>query len=178
MELLDIYWTFFKISSVTFGGGMAMLPILQKDIVQTRSWVTDEEIIDFYALSQGLPGIIAINVASFIGYRKKGIQGEIAAALGIISPCIIIITILASFITNFKDVEIVRHAFAGITIGVSALIFNAVVNLWKKSIVDKICILLFLITFTLMLLFDISPIVLVVLSAITGILVNKMRIKE
>ncbi|MGB4438285.1 MAG: chromate transporter, partial [Sedimentibacter sp.] len=132
-DLLEIYFTFFKISSITFGGGMAMLPILQNELVKSKKWVTDEEIIDYFALGQSLPGIIAVNVASFIGYRKKGVLGEIFAGLGIVSPCIIIILVIASRISNFKNIEIVQHAFAGITIGVSALIFGAVKNLWEKS---------------------------------------------
>ena len=176
-EFLDIYWTFFKISAVTFGGGMTMFPILQREIVQNKAWITDEELLDYYAVSQSLPGIIAINIAAFIGYKKKGLRGEIISGLGIISPSVIIITILASFITNFKDVEIVRHAFAGITIGVSALLFSAVVNLWKKSMIDNICLALFLMTFVLMLLFNISPIIFVFVSAATGILVKNIGLK-
>ncbi len=175
-ELLDIYFTFFKISSITFGGGMAMLPILQKELVEIKKWVTDEEIIDYFALSQSMPGIIAVNVASFIGFRKKGLLGEITAGLGIISPCIIIILSIAPFIESFKKIEIIQHAFAGITIGVSALIISAVVNLWKKSVVDKICIILFLMTFFIMIFFDISPIILVIVSAMTGIIVKKTGI--
>jgi chromate transporter len=176
-EFLDIYLTFLKISSVTFGGGMAMLPILQREIVKNKSWVTDEEVMDYYALSQGLPGILAINVSSMIGYHKKGILGDIAAGLGIISPCIIIITVLTAFITNFRDIEIVRHAFAGITLGATALIFSAIKGLWKKSLVDKYCIGIFILTFLLMIIFDLSPIVLIIIGAISGIITKNAGVK-
>lgn len=172
-ELLEIYWTFLKISSVTFGGGMAMLPILQREIAKNKKWVTDEEIIDYYALSQGLPGILAINVSSMIGYHKKGLLGDIAASLGVISPCILIITILTNFITNFRDIEIVRHAFAGITLGATALIFSAILNLWKKSIVDKFCLVIFILTFLMMIIFDVSPVILIIASAISGIIIRR-----
>lgn len=176
-ELLEIYWTFLKISSVTFGGGMAMLPILQREIAKNKNWVTDEDIIDYYALSQGLPGILAINVSSMIGYHKKGILGDIAASLGTISPCIFIITILTNFITNFRDIEIVRHAFAGITLGATALIFSAIINLWKKSIVDKFCLSIFVVTFLIMIFFDISPVILIIASGVTGIIIRRSVLK-
>lgn len=176
-ELLEIYWTFLKISSVTFGGGMAMLPILQREIARDKNWVTDEEIIDYYALSQGLPGIIAVNVSAMVGYNRKGIAGSIAAGLGIISPCIIIITLLAKFIKDSRDIEIVRHAFAGITLGATALIFSAIINLWKKSIVDKLCFGIFILTFIIMIIFDVSPVILIIASAIAGIIIKKAGAK-
>lgn len=176
-EILEIYFTFFKISAFTFGGGMSMLPILQSELVYNKKWVTDEEIIDYMALSQSLPGIIAVNVSSFIGYRKKGALGVIIASLGVITPCILIILAIALFIDEFKKLDIVQHAFAGITIGVSALIFNAVISLWKKSIIDKITLIIFVTTFLFMILFDFSPIIYVILSAIIGITIKKMGIK-
>ena len=176
-ELLEIYFTFFKISSVTFGGGMAMMPILQREIVQNKQWITDEEVIDYFALSQGLPGILAINVAAMIGYRKRGLSGDIAASLGTVSPCILIITILTSFISNFRDIEIIQHAFAGITLGATALIFSAIVGLWKKSVVDKICLAIFVITAAIMFVFDISPVILIIISGVIGILVKKSGLR-
>lgn len=157
---------------------MAMLPILQNELVQNKKWVTEEEIIDYMALSQSLPGIIAVNVASFIGYRKRKIFGVIIAGLGVVSPCIIIILLIASFINDFKKLDFVKHAFAGITIGVSALIFNAVISLWKKSVIDKTTFMIFVITFLTMILIDISPIILVIFSAIIGITIKKMGIKS
>lgn len=172
-EILEIFLTFFKVSSATFGGGMAMLPILQREIVVNKGWATDEEVIDYYALSQGLPGIVAVNVSCFLGYKKNGRAGEIAAAFGVIVPCIIIISILASFIKQSKEIEIVSNAFGGITIGVSAVIFNAIINLWKKGIVDRLCLSIFLFTFVLMFVLDLSPIIFVVIGAIVGIIAKK-----
>ena len=174
-NLIEIYLTFFRISSTTFGGGMTMLPILQKDIVQNKRWVTDEEIIDMYAISQGLPGIIAINIASFIGYKIKRVSGAIAASLGVVSPCIIIIMIIARFLSGFQDIQIVKNIFAGINIGVTALIFNSIINLWKKSIRDRFYLLLFIFTFILMLILEISPIIYIIISGFIGILVKKLR---
>ncbi|MCF0151337.1 MAG: chromate transporter, partial [Firmicutes bacterium] len=85
-ELLLIYWTFFKMGAVTFGGGYAMLPILRREIVENKKWADEETVMDFYALSQGLPGIIAANVSTFLGYKKKGVPGAVAAVLGVVSP--------------------------------------------------------------------------------------------
>lgn len=172
VSLLSIYWKFFKISSITFGGGMTMLPILQREVVQADSWVTDEEIIDMYALSQGLPGIIAVNIASFIGHRKRGVPGAIAAGLGIVSPCILIIMIIAMFLKNFQDLLIVKNAFAGISVGVTALIFNSVSKLWKKSILDRFCIILYIVTLLFMLFSNLSPVIFVLIGAFVGIILK------
>lgn len=154
-----------------------MIPILQREIVQNKQWVTDEEIIDFFALSQGLPGILAVNVAAMVGYRRKGMAGDIAASLGTVAPCIIIITILTSFISNFRDIEIIQHAFAGITLGATALIFSAIAGLWKKSVVDKICLAIFVITAVIMFLLDVSPVIIIIISAVIGIVVKKSRLR-
>lgn len=167
--LLSIYWKFFKISLTTFGGGMTMLPILQREMVQVETWVTDEEIIDMYALSQGLPGIIAINIASFIGYRKRGILGSIAAGLGIVSPCILIILIIAIFLRNFQNLIVVKNAFSGISVGVTALIFNSVLKLWNKSIIDKVCIIIYTVMLLFMIFSSISSVIFIILGAIAGI---------
>ena len=177
INLFDIFITFFKISSVTFGGGMAMLPILQRDIVTNKSWVTDEEVIDFYAISQGLPGIIAVNVASLIGYKKRGTFGAIVASLGIISPCLIIIIFISMFLNNFLEIKQVQYAFKGISIAVTALIFNSAANLWKKSILDKFCLMLFMIALILMLVTGISPFILVISSGLISILYKRIEEK-
>ncbi|WP_313370994.1 chromate transporter, partial [Sedimentibacter sp.] len=142
-----------------------------------RQWVTDEEVIDYYALSQGLPGILAVNVAAMIGHHRKGLLGDMAASLGTVSPCILIITILTSFISNFRDIEIIQHAFAGITLGATALIFSAIVGLWKKSVIDKICLAVFALTAVIMFVFDISPVILIIISAVIGIVIKKSGLK-
>ena len=114
-DLLILYTLFFRMGAVTFGGGYAMLPILRREIIQNHQWMDEETIMDYYALSQGLPGIIAINVSVFIGYRRRGIPGGVAAALGMVSPCIIIISIIAFFLSSFQDNPYVQHALAGIS---------------------------------------------------------------
>jgi len=176
-ELLDLYTAFFKMGAVTFGGGYAMLPILQREAVEKKGWVTNEEVMDFYAVSQGLPGIIAVNVAVFIGYHKRKIAGGIAAALGVVSPCLIIIMTIAAFLANFQDNAYVKHAFAGISICVAALILNTVIGLWKKGVKDSLTLVLCLVTFIGTVLTDLSPIIYVVASALLGIAFMRSREK-
>lgn len=131
-DLLILYTLFFRMGAVTFGGGYAMLPILRREIIQNHQWMDEETIMDYYALSQGLPGIIAINVSVFIGYRRRGIPGGVAAALGMVSPCIIIISIIAFFLSSFQDNPYVQHALAGISVCVAALILDAVISMDEK----------------------------------------------
>ena len=133
----ELFWTFAKMGVMTFGGGYAMLPILQREVVENKRWVTEEEIMDYYAIGQCTPGIIAVNTATFIGQKIRGIAGGIVATLGLVFPSVVIISILAGLITNFSHLVWVQNAFAGIQVCVCVLIFNAVVKLLKKSVVDK-----------------------------------------
>ncbi|MEE0967698.1 MAG: chromate transporter [Bacilli bacterium] len=171
-KLLELYFTFLKIGSVAFGGGYAMLPILQKEFVVNRSWVTDEELMDYFAIGQCTPGIIAVNVSTFIGNKQKGILGAIVSTLGFVTVPISLILIIAAFLKNFADLEIVNHAFAGIRVAVCVLILNAVERLWKKSIINNIAFGLFLVIFALTIFTDISPAIFVILAGITGILLG------
>ncbi|MEG0813687.1 MAG: chromate transporter [Clostridium sp.] len=175
-ELLAIYIAFFKMGGVTFGGGYAMLPILRRECVEKRHWITEEQVMDYYAISQGLPGIIAVNVSVFIGYRLKKVSGGIAAALGCVSPSIIIISIIAEFLSNFQDNLIIRHAMAGISICVVALILDSVIGLWKKGVKDIwglfICVAVFAITeFT-----SISPMFVILAAGILGIVLKSIKL--
>lgn len=172
-ELLDIYRIFFQMGSVTFGGGYAMLPILQREIVERKGWNSKEEVMDFFAVSQALPGIIAVNVSVFIGYRRRGAAGGIAAALGVISPCILIITIIAACLSNFQDNLYVKRALAGISVCVSALILNSVIGLWKKGVVDGYSLAICVVVFFGMTLTGISPILFVVGAALLGVALKR-----
>ncbi len=126
--LLQLFIVFFKIGSLTFGGGIAMLPMLQREIVEDKKWATEEELIDYYSIGQCTPGIIAINTATFIGYKIRGKIGAIFSTLGIVCPSLIIIIIIASFIKNFLHIKWVLYAFAGIKIAVAGLILDAFIN--------------------------------------------------
>ena len=175
---LDLFLTFAKIGGGTFGGGMAMLPILQREIVEKKQWATDEELTDYYAIGQCTPGIIAVNTATFIGYKYKGIWGGICATLGVVFPSLVIISLLAGVIEAFSHILWVQHAFGGIRICVCVLILNSVVKLYKKAVVDKITFLIFLVVALGAFLTDISPVVFVILAAIIGIAVKNQGGKK
>lgn len=135
-KLLMLFGLFFKLGIVNFGGGYALLPLLQREFCEKRGWLTDDEIADYYAIGQCTPGAIAVNVSTFVGYKIKGVLGGIVATLGFIFPAFIIITIIASVLTNFNDVPEVQSAFLAIRVCVFVLILNAVIKLAKKSIKD------------------------------------------
>ena len=146
-ELLELFTAFMRIGAVNFGGGYAMLPLLEKDLNEKRHWTTTEELMDYFAIGQCTPGIIALNVSTFIGYKRKGVAGAIAATTGFLSCPIVIILIISAFLTNFADLAIVKNAFAGIRVCVCVLIFQAVLRLWKKSVPDQTALILYLAIF-------------------------------
>ena len=173
-ELINLFLVFAKIGAVTFGGGYAMLPMLQRELVDNRSWVSEEELMDYFAIGQCTPGVIAVNTGTFVGYKIKGILGGIAATLGVIAPSILIITIISAFISNFADLEVVKYAFNGIRVCVCVLIFNAVVKLSKNALIDRWAVGIFLLVFMLAMFFDVSAAILIVIAGILGYAIKKM----
>lgn len=169
-EYMDLFYTFAKMGAFTFGGGYAMLPLLEEEIVRKRAWATKEDLMDYYAVGQCTPGIIAVNVSTFIGYYRKGIPGAIVATLGIVFPSIVIIMSIASLIQNFSDLAIVQHALSGIRIAVCVLISNAVISLSKTGIKDKLGLFLFALAFVMIALFDVTPVILVLIAGSIGYL--------
>lgn len=171
--LLDLYLSFVKIGLMTFGGGYAMLPILEREVVEKKGWVTSEEVLDYYAIGQSTPGIIAINTASFCGYKRAKNIGGVVASLGFITPSIIIITLISGFLKNFSHVSAIQHAFAGIRIGVCALVVYSVVNMLKKNAKSIGKFSVFLLTFLAVAVFDISPVFIVIAVALLGIVLGR-----
>ena len=133
---LDLFWTFAKIGACTFGGGYAMLPILQRELVEKRGWATEEELSDYFAIGQCTPGIIAVNTATFVGHKQRGTAGGVTATLGLVFPCLVIILAIAAFLSNFMHLDVVVHAFNGVRAGVVALILSSVLKLLNTSLVD------------------------------------------
>lgn len=148
-----------------------MLSLLQREIVEKYHWATEEELMDYYAIGQCTPGIIAINTSTFIGYKFCGIPGAIAAALGFLTPSIIIITVIAAFLQNFASLSVVKHAFAGIRICVCVLIFDAVLKLGKKSLVDYKAVIIFLVVLALALFTNLSTVMLVLAAGVAGYII-------
>lgn len=174
-ELWELFWTFAKMGVMTFGGGMAMLPILQREVVENKHWATEEELTDYFAIGQCTPGIIAVNTATFIGQKQKGAAGGIVATLGVVFPSVVIISILAGLITNFSHLAWVKNAFAGIQVCVCVLIFNAVRKLLKKSVVDKRTAVIFVLVLAGGVFLSVSPVWFVIAAALAGI---KRKIKQ
>lgn len=168
--IFQLFFSFAKVGLLTFGGGMAMLPLLQRECVDRRGWATEEEMLNYYAIGQCTPGIIAVNVATFIGYKKKGTVGGIAATLGVVFPSIVIITAIASFLALFSNNPYVQKAFAGIRIAVSALILVSVFRMAKKTLRDFETVFIAILAFALQTFLGLSPVVITV-SAITYALI-------
>ncbi len=175
LELIKLFLIFAKIGAVTFGGGYAMLPILQRELCEKRGWVTDAELTDYYAIGQCTPGVIAVNTGTFIGYKRKGVAGSIAATLGVIFPSMVIITLIAAFLSNFAELAVVRNAFAGIRVCVCVFILNTVIKLWKSAIVDKLGIVIFCAVFLVALFTSIPAALLVIAAGIAGIVISRIR---
>ena len=174
-ELLELYWTFVRIGCVTFGGGYAMLPILERELVEKRHWTTMDDLRDYFAIGQCTPGIIAMNVSTFIGEKRGGIRGAAAASAGFLTGPILIILVIAMCLTNFASLPVVQHAFAGIRVCVCVLIIQAVLRLWKKSVVDPFTFGLYAAVFALNALSGMLPVkipaaALVILSGVIGVL--------
>lgn len=174
-NLLSLFLTFAKIGVMTFGGGLTMLPLLTKEIVEKRKWASEEQLLDYYAVGQCTPGIIAVNTATFIGYSQAGIAGGIFATVGMVTPSVLIIIAVAAALQQFMEYPVVASALMGIRAVVCALLSHTVITLAKKSLVDIVTAMIFIIGFVLCFIFDITPILVVVVGAIIGIAVNKVR---
>lgn len=181
-ELFKLFWIFFKMGIVNFGGGYAMLPLLQEEIVEKRSYCTEDEINDYFAAGQCTPGLISVNVSTFIGYKLKKVPGAIFTTLGFITPSYLCILLIAMVLKNFMDNQFVLDAFAGITVAVVALMIKSTISMFKKSVVDIYTLLIFVIILSLCIVPDfvpsfpsISPVIFVVLSGIIGVSINMLR---
>ena len=169
-SLWSLFITFAKVGVMTFGGGYAMLPILEREVVTNHGWAASEEMLDYYAIGQCTPGVIAVNVATFIGNRKRGIPGGIVATLGVIFPSLLIILSLASVLQLFQDNVYVQKAFGGIRIAVCALIASTVIKLAKKTIRSIIAAVITIATLCLELFLGVSPVIIVASVIVFGLI--------
>ena len=178
MKLMwELFLAFARVGAMTFGGGYAMIPLLEREIVERHGWASSEELMDYYAVGQCTPGIIAVNTATFVGYKLAGITGGIVASLGVVFPSMVIITVIAGILSNFAEIALVKSAFAAVRVCVCVLIFNAVVKLWKKAVPDKAALVICLAVLLCSLLTTLSPVVFVVLCATAGILLTQWGVR-
>lgn len=174
-KLFKIFIAFAKIGVLTFGGGLSMLPMLRREIVEKHGWATDDQLLDYYAVGQCTPGIIAVNTATFIGFYEAGILGGIIATLGVVFPSVLIILIVASVLQGFLDVPVVMSALAGIRAVVCALLGHTVISLAKKSLVDVFCICLFVAALPILFFTKIPSVVVIILCGIAGNVYCKIK---
>lgn len=178
VSLKDIYIRFFRIGTLLLGGGYVILPLLQSEIAEKYDQISDDEICEYYAISQSLPGVIAINTAVFVGYKLARTKGAIAAITGMVTPAFICIILLANLLTQIVHLSLVQSIFAGVGIGVLALLFQAVAEMWKKSIVDKGALAIFFISFTALLSGKILPAYIVIAGVLLGVIIGIIREKR
>lgn len=174
----QLFLSFAKIGVMTFGGGLAMLPMLERELVEDRGWVTHDEILDYYAVGQCTPGIIAVNTATFVGYKKAKVLGAVISTLGMAFPSVVIISAIAAVLSNFADIPAVQHAFAGIRIAVCALIASAVIKLAKSNVRSIAQIIIAVAAFIIIAVFGASPVVVVVGAAVAGLLLGRFGKKN
>lgn len=172
-DLFALYMAFFRIGGLTFGGGLTMLPMLKHELVEKKHWVEEDDLLDYYAIGQCTPGIIAVNVATFVGCKKRGIPGAVCSTLGMISPSLIIVSILAMFLEQFMSNQIVAHAVGGIKIVVCALMLNTVITMAKKTVKSIPAGIACILAFLLAMFSAIPTVILVVIAGAAGILMYK-----
>lgn len=173
--LAELFAVFCKMGALTFGGGYAMLPILQRELVDKRAWVTMDEILDYFAIGQCTPGVIAVNVSTFVGYKRKGIVGAIAATSGFILPSLIIISAIAGLLNAFSSLPWIQRAFAGIRVAVGALILDAVIKLYKGAVKGAAGIVICAAAFLLSAVFRASPVLIVLAAGGAGFFLYRPR---
>lgn len=168
-KLIDLFFSLAKVGAVTFGGGMAMLPILQRELIEKKSWLTEEELLDYFAIGQSTPGIIAVNVATFVGYKQAGIIGGIVATLGIIFPSIVIILLIAHFISAVNHFTLAQKALRGINVAVASLLTSVVFHFSKKTVKSIFGFVIFALSFTLIFFFHVQSFVIILFAIVLGI---------
>ena len=180
-RLLPLFLTFMKIGGFTFGGGYAMIPLIQKETVENKKWISDDDILEIIAIAESTPGPIAINSATFVGYRTAGVLGAMLATLGVVLPSFVIITLISFVLTQFQELRAVQYAFYGIRAGVLALIVKAFVSMYKKCPKGIVSYIVMVFAFVCAAIFDLNVMVVIICSAVFGLittLVNKRRLDQ
>lgn len=177
-NLFNLYFSFAKIGTFTIGGGLAMMPMMQSELIEKRKWITDEELIDYYAVGQSTPGIVAVNVATFVGYKQMGIVGGIFATLGMVTPSLVIIMILASLINSINDFPIIQKALKGINVAVAALLTSTIINFMKKTIKKFTNSIFMMISFLLVFVFKLPSFWIILFALLIGVVLTYKEKKK
>lgn len=177
-QFLELYFVFAKIGTFTIGGGLAMMPMIQKELIEKRHWITDDELLDYYAVGQSTPGIVAVNVSTFVGYKQLGILGGIIATFGMVTPSLVIIMILANFINSIDDYPIVQKALKGINVAVTALLTSVVVNFSKKTIKNIFNAICMIISFVIVFFLKIQSFYIILAALLIGTIITAIKLKK
>ncbi|MCQ2572316.1 MAG: chromate transporter [Treponema sp.] len=177
-ELFTIYLNCAKVGLFTIGGGMAMLPMMQREFVEDKKWMTEEELIDFFAIGQSTPGIIAVNVSTFVGYKRCGVIGGFFGTLGMVTPSLIIITILATLISSIEDYPIVQRALKGVNVVVAALLTNVTYNFAKKAVKNWWAAIVLIISFIALFVFKLPSFWVILTAILIGIIVTVIQVAK
>lgn len=169
-KLLSLFCVFFKIGLFTFGGGYAMIPLIQRETVRNKKWITDDDVLEMVAIAESTPGSIAVNIATFVGYRIAGVLGAFFATVGVVLPSFAVILLISFAINEFQNIPTVQYAFKGIRAGVLALIIHALFNLYTQSPKNFIACVLMAFAFVLTAFFDVNVLVVIVCCAAIGLL--------
>lgn len=173
-----LFKAFFKIGAFTFGGGYAMIPLIHREVVEAQGWISDEDMVDLLAISESTPGPLAVNAATFIGYKVAGVGGAAFATLGVALPSVLIISLIAQFYDSFRQNRYVAYAFEGIRVGVVVLIVNAVLKLSKSSIVDAFCVALMAVAFIVAVVTNVNVILILLCGGLCGLVYQTLRAKR
>jgi chromate transporter len=176
-EYLDLILTFVKIGCMTFGGGYAMIPVLEREIIHKKGWITMEDLMDYYTIAQITPGVIAVNTATFIGCRRRGPLGGIVSTVGFLVPGICVMIVFSLFIKRFAEYPLVQHVFAGVRIAVGALILDTLMKLLKGLFRDPASVVIFILGFSLQAVFSASPVLIVAGAGAAGLFLYSRKTK-
>jgi len=179
-KLLSLFVTFFKIGAFTFGGGYAMIPLIQKEVAENKKWITDKEILDVVAIAESTPGPIAINSATFVGYKVCGFWGAFFSTLGVVVPSFVIILLISFVLREFAEYRAVKYAFMGIRAGVLALVLKALISMYKQCPKNLVSYVLAGLAFLIVTIFDINVLFVIIGCGVAGLitsLVAKRRVK-
>lgn len=171
-KILGLFLTFLKIGAFTFGGGYAMIPVIQREIVEKRGWISDDDILDIIAIAESTPGPIAINSATFVGYQVAGFWGSVAATFGVVLPAFAIIYIISFFLRQFQDIKAIKYAFIGIRAGVLSLLINAVIKMGKKCPKNIFSYMVVALSFVAVAIFNVNVLFVIIACAVSGVVMT------
>lgn len=177
-ELLKLYYVFAKIGTFTIGGGLAMMPMMERELIEKKGWITEDDLLDYYAIGQSTPGIVAVNVSTFVGYRQQGIIGGVFATLGMVTPSLVIIMILAGLINSISDYPYVQKALSGINVAVAALLTHVIVKFATKTIKNIWNAISMIAAFVLVYFFKVQSFWIIICAIIIGIIISLKKVKK